>query len=164
MAMWRGRKVPSVQVVVLSKGEVVIKGSSSLAGQLHIPLGKASGVWGLSTPSWLQKSGLGAGTLLSPEIQSCTAVLGLSSWVGLSFSVLDSMWAPFVLLKHVTQGTRPTPLLNPFLVGREWDPSLVAQEGWVQIIALSQLQDGTHWPWGHGHALLKLNLLCLFSG
>lgn len=142
----------------------MIKGLSSLAGQLHIPLGKASGVWGLSTPSWLQKSGLGAGTLLSPEIQSCTAVLGLSSWVGLSFSVLDSMWAPFVLLKHVTQGTRPTPLLNPFLVGREWDPSLVAQEGWVQIIALSQLQDGTHWPWGHGHALLKLNLLCLFSG
>lgn len=103
-----------------------------------------SSLCSLSTPLGPQKRGLGAGTLLSPEIKCCTAVLGLLPCVGLSYSVLDSACAPLFCLNCNDIGHQA----NPTTICSWWGGKgsfTCSPRGSMQIIALSQLQDGTHW-------------------
>lgn len=61
-------------------------------------------------------------------------VLGLAPCVGISFSVLNSVFALLACWMYTSYCTWPTPLLYPLAAGRIWDLGPSIQEGYMQTI------------------------------
>lgn len=120
----------------------------------------------LLTPAWPHKSGLGPEYFLTERYEAPQPVWGISPCFEVSFPFLGLMCASLFCLRVCITWPSGMPQLSVFQTpqGRNWDPLLSGEEGWMQTITLHRFWEETPPALGAQDPLLKLMLLCLLSG